>query len=816
MDEIMTRVLEMGIYASVMILLLLALRFVFKDKIKANIISALWILVLIRLVVPVTFESPMHLDKLFKTPIAIQSNTRIPVDTDTALGMHEALDAGQPDFAGSGQIEGYEYADETAKSANFEPAFFGKVIKCLDALTLTDIAFIVWITGAIVFLLVNAVNILRFMHRIRRCRHGKSKILEDLLSDVRAFMGIKSSAKITECEYVDTPVVVGAVSPKILIPIGLKDSLDKSSLRLIIMHELLHIKRKDILKNYIWIVAKAVHWFNPLVWLAHDAYLGDLEISLDNMVMHRVSESCAYRYAESIIKTLRMSNQRAKNAATVSFCRNKGNIRKRVENMINPSKKLKSASVVAGVIVIIMLVSCFTTACQPSAAGNETIETADTQISVETDEAVTDSQEEEKAYYPTPETYENYFERGGVKVYVDASILGPENKKVPSVIVEPVVYGQEMLDKFLDYFVGDANLYMKSTYYQTKSQIDEEIAYWEQAIENCKTSWDDVRLNDPYAEHDKSEDAIAEFKSFISRLKGERANAPDKVDYIEIDRELTKREEDSEEKELIAFAQNTEGDFDDMAYIVVFGTLEDEIWSLNYSNYGAFSTSRKTKEDVASTTGLSLEDAVAQVEEAAAYFGIEDLYLETYSIANHTKNGVTRPYYNINMYPTIGSIEMPKLGDETQLRFDDGNPYTTYKVPTPNCVNAYVDETGIIMFSFGPPDEIIEVINDDVVLFPFDDIIKIFEEELMDTLFVAESGKREVFINQIALSLMPTTNDEGVTVKCVPVWDFRGYFYNPESEVWINSETRKGGHSQYSFLTVNAETGSIIARRLGY
>ena len=420
-----------------------------------------------------------------------------------------------------------------------------------------------------------------------------------------------------------------------------------------------------------------------------------------------------------------------------------------------------------------------------------------------------DAESTKTAYYETPETYINEFSQANVEMYVDAVIYGPKDNKIESVVLEDTYVTHDMVDDFLDYFIGDSRLYVKTDCRQTQAQVSEEILYWQEAVFNAQNKWDEVRLKDPYAVHDNSNDAVEEFKKYIEQLENELADAPETIEYTEISRKLTG-------EHLVAYAQTTEGSFDDMAYIVIFDA-EDSIGvyigSLMYESMGEMSSSSLTEAEVEAQTGLTLESALEQTAEAARHFGIEELYLEDYAIYTHLKDGQTYPFYSLNLTPAANGIGMPKLSDATQLAFDDSE---LSPAPRPEDFTVYVDQTGIIQFSWNLPKTVVEVLDDDVKIMDFDDVIDTFEQKILYTLYMEGNERREIHINIITLSLMPVKKQDSTQTVTVPVWDFRGYYFNPDDKIWANSGTVKNESNFFSFLTINAIDGSIISRHLGY
>lgn len=78
-----------------------------------------------------------------------------------------------------------------------------------------------------------------------------------------------------------TPALVGLRQPKILLPGDWSSRFTDRSLRHVLLHELLHIRHRDLLWNWIATAVQALHWFNPLVWLVVSRFQADRELRCD-------------------------------------------------------------------------------------------------------------------------------------------------------------------------------------------------------------------------------------------------------------------------------------------------------------------------------------------------------------------------------------------------------------------------------------------------------------------------------------------------------------------------------------------------------
>ena len=90
--------------------------------------------------------------------------------------------------------------------------------------------------------------------------------------------------------------------PKLLLPSGFLGRFTPQEIRLVILHELAHLKAHDILSNWLIAMAGAIHWFNPMTWLALRRLRQDREILRDSQVLHRLNPKERATYGETLLK----------------------------------------------------------------------------------------------------------------------------------------------------------------------------------------------------------------------------------------------------------------------------------------------------------------------------------------------------------------------------------------------------------------------------------------------------------------------------------------------------------------------------------
>lgn len=151
-------------------------------------------------------------------------------------------------------------------------------------------------------------------------------------------------------DYIGTPFVLGLFRPRIYLP----SFLEGNEREYILLHEKHHLKRLDYIWKVISFTALAVHWFNPLVWLAFTLMSKDMEMSCDEAVIGKLGAQIRSDYSASL---LRLASGRPLVSGTpLAF--GEGDAKGRVMNVLN-WKKPKAWMMAAGTLCcMVVLISC--------------------------------------------------------------------------------------------------------------------------------------------------------------------------------------------------------------------------------------------------------------------------------------------------------------------------------------------------------------------------------------------------------------------------------------------------------------------------
>ncbi|MFC1761050.1 M56 family metallopeptidase, partial [Planctomycetota bacterium] len=286
---------------------------------------AIWILLMIRLVMPWAPVSSVSVYNLLARDNGSSVSTR-HVSTEPIVYSSYDKSLFSSDPIESGSVE----ADRPVE----EPAQSGRSVTVQWPFVLM----IIWLAGAIGVFTSSLRATIRLSALVRQKRLVTDSKVLNMLEDCKDQMMLRPVVGLVESDFIRGPAIFGWIRPRLILPAGLINTLSKKQLRHIFLHELAHIKRHDALWGWIMAVLQAIHWFNPFVWLAFYRMRSDREIACDQLVLDHIAESDVKSYGNTIVVLLQKFSKRQFLPALAGIAEHKTQIQRRI-SMISHYKK---------------------------------------------------------------------------------------------------------------------------------------------------------------------------------------------------------------------------------------------------------------------------------------------------------------------------------------------------------------------------------------------------------------------------------------------------------------------------------------------
>jgi len=300
--------LPMLIQSGVLIVILLLADFLLRKKVKAVFRYWIWMLVLVKLVLPTSLSSPLSLGYLFGDKLTYQDLAQTASTLETAEPAPADISPGIDTL----YIQPNVYIPPTVPITSVvEPAVPETVrppAVPVTPLAWQGIVFLVWLAVVItmgLLLLQRAFFVRGLVAQAKKA----GRLMNDELAYCCASMRIKYKVGLKVSPNATTPSVCGLIRPVILVPWNLVSTLGVSRLRTVLMHELAHIKRADLWVNLAQTALQIIYFYNPLLWLANCVIRRIREQAVDEAVLVAMGER-AQRYPQMLMDVAKLAFKR--------------------------------------------------------------------------------------------------------------------------------------------------------------------------------------------------------------------------------------------------------------------------------------------------------------------------------------------------------------------------------------------------------------------------------------------------------------------------------------------------------------------------
>lgn len=328
-----------SLIGSVIVLMILIIKWIFKNKLNCTFHYYIWIILLIKLIVPFGPKTSLNLSNMYQKFNAESTVNQIQIRS-------------------SQQLESSNL-DNSVSIGTFQPSNKNVISKAVNIpsknkVNIGKVLCFIWIFGVV--LLVGAITAghKRLREIIRASVKDIGGIHKEILYNCMNSMNITTELEILYSSKISTPSLCGFIKPKILIPISIADNVSNEEFKYIIIHELSHLKNKDIILNWVITLLSVIYWFNPILLYGFHKMKQDCEFSCDGQVISRLSEGENLQYGNAIIRVLELGGNSRRLIGTTSMVMNSSEIKRRII-MISKYKKINIKSVLLGVIIIVII-----------------------------------------------------------------------------------------------------------------------------------------------------------------------------------------------------------------------------------------------------------------------------------------------------------------------------------------------------------------------------------------------------------------------------------------------------------------------------
>jgi beta-lactamase regulating signal transducer with metallopeptidase domain len=333
-------ILTLSLSASVIALLMLLAKPLYRKKLSERWQYYIWLVVIARLSIP--YSPDINTIGIFSKPAAIfvgQGYTEpATIPSKSFIDMRTVWDAGIP--VGDQQI--------SENMHNITPVSLWMGIK--------SHLWAIWLTVALILFLR---KIFAYIIYVRRLKNGLTPINQETIN--RAFKDACNRLKILRPPPlyasldVSAPMLVGLIKPFLVIPDCIH--LSGQEMEMVLSHELVHFARRDIAYKWIFQIALCVHWFNPLLYIVKREISESCELSCDEAVLMLLKREEKYAYGDALLKIAKESMSRITpiTAISASLSSEGHYLKKRLEAILKTNNKTKKVIIISAVLTVTLI-----------------------------------------------------------------------------------------------------------------------------------------------------------------------------------------------------------------------------------------------------------------------------------------------------------------------------------------------------------------------------------------------------------------------------------------------------------------------------
>jgi bla regulator protein BlaR1 len=359
-EHIFFNILEISLTMSALIIVFLIILPLLKKRFTAKWRYLIWLFFTLRLLVPLNISLPSASFSLY-TPqyeLTYPAEARtIPTDDVPTDNLHTAQLPGsntrnppmnwpRPE-SGIPQVEWHQ-----ADAANLRH----ETVKSISS---ADLLLMVWSVGMLIFTIYLFGGHLLFRRSVLRwCRPVRQQRVTDTWTKLYRELGINKHIMLMVCGKIHSPMLTGFFRPVILLP---HEDYGDEALTVILRHELTYYRHFDLWYKLLLSIGRAVHWFNPLVWLMVRAAERDIEASCDEAVVGEQDLDYRLRYCEAVLSAVQ-GKKTYNIALSTNFAGGKKSMKDRFGNILDTGKKRKGITALCLSVLLIfiagMMIAC--------------------------------------------------------------------------------------------------------------------------------------------------------------------------------------------------------------------------------------------------------------------------------------------------------------------------------------------------------------------------------------------------------------------------------------------------------------------------
>ncbi len=333
--------IETSLMASILVGFILCIKVLFRNKLTPRWQYMLWIVLMIRLLLPWSPDSSYSIYSLLSYSSSVSEV--IPKNMPSTESIVNIETNHTVELESNSETVTKNGEPEVNSSAEQQTTF-----------SLYKLALYVWLAGVIVLAVITFITNRRLYSYIKKQADITDEQVITVFNRCKQSMKMKKAVSLRLAGKIASPTVFSFFRPKVLLSKKHMKVLNEQQLQYVFYHELAHIKRNDVAVNWIMYSLLLLNWFNPILWYAYFCMREDQELACDAYALTFIDKEEQIAYGHTIITLLEHYSYQAPSLANLS--RNKRTLKRRIVMIKKFQKKSYRLSLI-GVIAIAAIAS---------------------------------------------------------------------------------------------------------------------------------------------------------------------------------------------------------------------------------------------------------------------------------------------------------------------------------------------------------------------------------------------------------------------------------------------------------------------------
>ena len=332
-----------SLIGSVIVLMILIFKGIFRNKLNFTFHYYIWLILIIKLIIPFGPQNPLNISNLYEN-FHVQGTTNKATQITQINSSKELTNA---TLSNPISISAMHPSNKSVISK-------ANRIPLTHKVNIEKVFCFIWILGTSLSIAILVTGYKKLKDIVGTSIKNINSTHREILNKCKKAMNIRTEVELSYSQKINSPSLCGLIKPKILIPVSVAANIGDEEFKYIIMHELTHLKNKDIFINYAITLLSIIYWFNPLLLYAFHKMRQDCEISCDGQVISYLGASENLQYGNTIIKVLELAGKSNRLIGTTSMVLNSFEIKRRII-MISKYRKIDFKGILLGTVVFVII-----------------------------------------------------------------------------------------------------------------------------------------------------------------------------------------------------------------------------------------------------------------------------------------------------------------------------------------------------------------------------------------------------------------------------------------------------------------------------